>query len=255
MTSCIGLIICAYELIQPLYWHQFKIIHSLNTIIILPAWINLMLIIGRIPSLGCYSLMFTTVMKNFLKVTVSFIFLIVGFAMTFSLIFPLSDYYTSPLSALLRTIVMIMGEFEYSEMFSKDTNTTSKLMFMLFVISCSIILMNLTQAIAVNDVKILHEISQSIRLEKEIRFLYEFESIFTQKIMTSNTILKKIKKRLYDIGAIGRSITITKENRQIISNELLCKLIQCYKPTKSIWSRKIPHAKFNFKCLPNRFDL
>ncbi|XP_055851571.1 transient receptor potential channel pyrexia-like [Episyrphus balteatus] len=259
LTSTFALINCIYGFIQPLIWqlkNQFQLIYSLNSLIILPAWINLMLIIGRIPSLGCYSLMFTTVLKNFLKVMMSFIFLIVGFAMSFSLIFPMSEYFNSPLRAILRTTVMMMGEFEYSQMFSQNTAGTSKFIFVLFVVSCSIILMNLTQGIAVKDIQILHEISQTIRLEKETRFLYEFEAIFTQKIMTSNRILRKIKNRLYDSGAIDTILTISKKNRRhIISNDLFSKLIQRYKPTKTIWSRKLSYPKFYFKCLPNRFDV
>lgn len=43
-------------------------IYHVSSFLILPVWINLMLLVGRLPRLGCYSLMFTTVLQNFLKV-------------------------------------------------------------------------------------------------------------------------------------------------------------------------------------------
>lgn len=44
-------------------------LHHLASWIVLIVWTNLMLLLGRLPKLGCYSLMLTTVTKNFLKVT------------------------------------------------------------------------------------------------------------------------------------------------------------------------------------------
>lgn len=45
-------------------------VFNLSSCIILVMWLNLMLLVGRFPRLGCYSLMFTTVARNFLKVSV-----------------------------------------------------------------------------------------------------------------------------------------------------------------------------------------
>lgn len=71
LTAPCAMLKCIVVLISPYGWYfdsHHKWIYHLSSFIILPAWINLMLIIGRFPRLGCYSLMFTTVMRNFLKV-------------------------------------------------------------------------------------------------------------------------------------------------------------------------------------------
>lgn len=44
------------------------VLHHLASWIVLIVWTNLMLLVGRLPKLGCYSLMMITVTKNFLKV-------------------------------------------------------------------------------------------------------------------------------------------------------------------------------------------
>lgn len=63
--------ICIYMLVMPdegYFENSHRWIYHVSSILILPIWINLMLIVGRFPRLGCYSLMFTTVLQNFLKV-------------------------------------------------------------------------------------------------------------------------------------------------------------------------------------------
>lgn len=125
---------------------EHRWIYHVSSLLILPAWINLMLLVGRFPKLGCYSLMFTTVLQNFLKVIylfhnlcdnccvpiksyfnfsqvmISFIFLIIGFALSFSLVFPRSEFFRDPGLATLRTIVMMVGEFDYMSTFSEEEN-------------------------------------------------------------------------------------------------------------------------------------
>lgn len=65
MVTCIQLIIMPYE---AYFDKNQRWIYHVSSFIILPVWINLMLLVGRLPRLGCYSLMFTTVLQNFLKV-------------------------------------------------------------------------------------------------------------------------------------------------------------------------------------------
>lgn len=100
-------------------------LHHLASWIVLIVWTNLMLLIGRLPQLGCYSLMLTTVTKNFLKVMISFIFLVIGFALSFTLIFPKSEFFANPWDSFVRTIVMMIGEFEYTSTYSSTSAEVS----------------------------------------------------------------------------------------------------------------------------------
>lgn len=64
-----------------------------------------------------------------------------------------------------------------------------------------------------NDIKLLQEISQEIRVQKETRFMYELERVFTHPIVLSNRLLRNIKLFLFDNGAIMQPVTISKSNR------------------------------------------
>lgn len=55
---------------------------------------------------------------------ISFIFLIIGFALSFSLVFPNSEFFSDPGHAALRTIVMMVGEFDYMTTFSEEENVS-----------------------------------------------------------------------------------------------------------------------------------
>lgn len=64
-----------------------------------------------------------------------------------------------------------------------------------------------------NDIKLLQDISQEIRVEKETQFLYELERVFTHPIVLSNRLLRNIKLFLYDNGMIVSPVTISRNNR------------------------------------------
>lgn len=68
----------------------------------------------------------------------------------------------------MKTVVMMMGEYEYGDLFSDEKNgssfltATSRVVFLAFVMLASIVLMNLMIGLAVNDIQ---------GLEKEVRIL------------------------------------------------------------------------------------
>ena len=64
-----------------------------------------------------------------------------------------------------------------------------------------------------NDIKLLQDISQEIRVQKETRFLYELERVFTHPMIRQNRLLRNLKLFLYDSGTILDRETISKSDR------------------------------------------
>lgn len=54
----------------------------------------------------------------------SFIFLVIGFALSFTMIFPTSEFFSSPWDSFVRTVVMMIGEFEYTSTYSKSSDVS-----------------------------------------------------------------------------------------------------------------------------------
>lgn len=167
-------------------------LHTISVAVLL-SWMRIMLLIGRFPMCGCYALMFSAVLKNILKVgqvgdddlqvllkpttypacdfQVLLVFgcLIVGFALSFSVLFHRNQQFGDFWMSLVRTVVMMTGEYEYEDLLSADKHDdkvaaflpiTSRIVFLVFVMLASIVLINLMIGLAVNDIQ---------ALEKEVR--------------------------------------------------------------------------------------
>lgn len=68
-----------------------------------------------------------------------------------------------------------------------------------------------------NDIKLLQDISQEIRVQKETRFLYELERVFTHPIVLKNRLMRNIKLFLFDSGTIVHGVTVSRNDRKGLS--------------------------------------
>ncbi|KAF5271907.1 hypothetical protein FQR65_LT05054 [Abscondita terminalis] len=165
-----------------------------SSLAILVAWSELMLLIGRSPSYGFYALMFAAVLQNIIKVLLTFVCLVVGFALSFSIQFHGYYEFSNPWVAVVKTTVMMMGEFQYDDLFKENnkpdekvirTYTIARIIFMCFIILASIVLMNLMVGVAVSDIQGLQEEGHARRLEKQVEFLRQLEKVISFKAIDS----------------------------------------------------------------------
>ncbi|KAK8403388.1 hypothetical protein O3P69_000474 [Scylla paramamosain] len=129
--------------------------------VIIFAWLEFMLMVGRAPVFALYSIMLRHVFWNYLKLMPLFISLIIGFTMSFTLI--LQRYYEheyqngtgSFWEMFPKTISMSMGELDYSSL-SKEfpitvaTRISAVLVFLVFVFVIIMVTMNVMNGVAVN---------------------------------------------------------------------------------------------------------
>lgn len=84
-----------------------------------------------------------------------------GFAFSFCVQFHESGQFKNLWWSIVKTVVMMMGEFEYGELFPEDDKMqlrlkgTSRIIFLAFVVLSSIVLMNLMVGLAVNDIQVI----------------------------------------------------------------------------------------------------
>jgi transient receptor potential cation channel subfamily A protein 1 len=85
-----------------------------------------------------------------------------GFAFSFCVQFHESGQFRNLWWSMVKTFVMMMGEYEYGELFPEDNKMemrlkgTSRIIFLAFVVLSSIVLMNLMVGLAVNDIQVMH---------------------------------------------------------------------------------------------------
>ncbi|CAG0883999.1 unnamed protein product [Cyprideis torosa] len=148
-------------------------LYHIAAISILLAWVELMLMIGRFPSLGVYVQMFTIiVVKHFVKFFVAYVWLIMVFVFSFCILFHNKRPHQATWEGLASTLVMVTGEYEYvqnlfyEEDFEIQFPHTARIIFILFLFIVSVVMMSLLVGVAVSDIHVLH---RTTRLEGKTR--------------------------------------------------------------------------------------
>ncbi|XP_023708110.1 transient receptor potential channel pyrexia [Cryptotermes secundus] len=178
-------------------WHRL-----VATVAILLSWTELMFQMSKNPNWGFYINMFSKVAVNVLKVLLTFIFLIIGFALAFMVQFKSEPPFETPWEAFVKTIVMMTSEFEYSSLFKKNENNASskfgRILFLFFLLTVGIVLMNLLVGLAVSDINSLETQGKMNRLRKQADFLRVIQPSDLGLWFMSNC-LKKITYSLREV--------------------------------------------------------
>lgn len=155
--------------------------HHIAAIVILLSWVELLLLIGRFPIFGLYVQMFTHVTKNFGKFLFAYLSLLNAFSLSFGVLFPNHAPFKMYALRFVKTLVMMTGEIDYDEwFFDKDKPImypgTSHIIFVIFLIFVTIILMNLLVGLAVSDIQGLQKSAGLDRLVRQTELIAHFES-------------------------------------------------------------------------------
>ncbi|XP_011499906.1 PREDICTED: transient receptor potential cation channel protein painless [Ceratosolen solmsi marchali] len=118
--------------------------------ILLSTW-ELIILMAQHPRMSIDIEMFKTVTINFTKFLFLYIFLILAFAFSFFVLFKENESFPNPFASLFKTIVMITGEFDASNLPFVIYPILSRFIFIGFIFLIVIILLNLLNGLAVND--------------------------------------------------------------------------------------------------------
>ncbi|XP_037091953.1 transient receptor potential channel pyrexia-like [Pollicipes pollicipes] len=201
-------------------------VHHTVAWLMLTVWLEMTLMVGRFPSIGIYIYMFVRVAQKLVGFLLVYSPLLVAFALSFQVLFgDKTAFHTIP-HALIKTFVMMMGEYDYDGMFSNDESIvypgTSHFVLILFVVSMSIITVNLLIGLTVNDIQGLFKTAGVQRLRMTvIQILYiesviysnvlytVFRSRICQRMQAKLTLLPKLLLRQVDNRLSGQPAAAT----------------------------------------------
>jgi ankyrin repeat protein len=178
-----------YILFSPEWEEPFVVIT------IIASWSELILLTGRLPNLSTNIEMLKTVSLNYFWFLLSYIFLLIAFAFSFysvlhkntghsSIKYNEPDdlhFFTNPYMSVMKTFVMMMGEFDSDSMVTKMSNSpTYCCLFALFVFIIAMVLLNLLTGLAVSDTQAIKSNAEQLSLVSRIRLIYEIESTLLQ---------------------------------------------------------------------------
>ncbi|XP_028414471.1 transient receptor potential cation channel subfamily A member 1 homolog isoform X2 [Dendronephthya gigantea] len=134
---------------------------NVGAVAIFLAWIVLVLFVRKFPMFGIYIVMFEDIIFTFLRFSIILGLFTIAFGLAFYTMLHRHwvHSFRTPGLGLLKTFVMVIGEFEYDSGFSNnedaigDPPVFAYILFVLFIIIMTILLMNLLVGLAVDDIK------------------------------------------------------------------------------------------------------
>ncbi|XP_067950486.1 transient receptor potential cation channel subfamily A member 1 homolog [Watersipora subatra] len=180
------------------------------------AWFEFALFSQPNESFGIYIVMFVHTLKTFINVSCSLLWLMIGFAISFYMSLSNSPSFTTIEKSLFESMVWMTGEFDYDSVFNEQEAAqiyypvTTYILFTLFIIFMTILVMNLLIALAIDDIKELQSrakltikvmrLSIALTLETELPWFVAKRSCSTAGIEVKKPV--KLKCKQADIRAV-----------------------------------------------------
>lgn len=156
------------------------------------AWMNLLLFIRKLPFFGIYVVMFTDILATFARFFVVFLLFIVAFALSFYTVLSNQTPFETPAKSLVKTSVMMIGEFEYDAIFNEGSllyPDITYIIFIAFMILMSILIMNLLVGLAVDDIKAVQDQAVLKKLAMQTQMVFDVEVLIPETL-----------RRMYMVG-------------------------------------------------------
>lgn len=173
---------------------------------ILCAWTNLMLMVGQLPAFGTYVAMFTHIQFEFAKLLLAYSGLLIGFTISFCVIFVGEPSFGNPFTGLIKVLAMMAGELDFEGLINQTgqvadgtfviyhpLSVCSQILFTLFLVFVTVILMNLLVGIAVHDIQGLRNHAGLTKLVRQTKLI-----LFSEMVLHNASIPYAFRKWMSD---------------------------------------------------------
>lgn len=174
------LIVCgAFVIVYQFNLHESISVH-LAACSVFITWFNFTLLLGKLPAGGIYINMIVGISKDFVKFLTLYTSTLVAFGLCFHVISNHNEHFKDPLSSVLCTLAMMVGEIGFAELFTSSNikyHWTTQIMFVLFLLLVSIIIMNLLVGLAISNITKQFQTAGVYRLKMTVLLIRMIEDV------------------------------------------------------------------------------
>ncbi|XP_069676009.1 transient receptor potential cation channel protein painless-like [Periplaneta americana] len=162
---------------------EITILPECESMSLLLAWTQFLVLIGGFPSLSIQLEMLKTVAGTFFTFIICYFPILIAFAISFYTMFknnvPEENefFYTNFGMSLLKVFIMFAGEFEASEIPFDSAPGVSQIVFTIFVFLISIVLLNLLNGLAVSDAQTIRKNAEVLSLRVRVNLISYMEKM------------------------------------------------------------------------------
>lgn len=184
--------------------HSVDTRKQLSAVAVLLATFELVLLLGQHPKICTNVVMLRTVAYNFFKFLLWFSILILAFAFSFYVLFNKNseksaagngtnteeeqDFFSDPGMSIVKTIVMLTGEFDASSINFQTFPITSRLIFLMFVFLIAIIVFNLLNGLAVSDTHMIQSDAELVGLIARVEHIRYVECMVLGNLVPTRVL-------------------------------------------------------------------
>jgi ankyrin repeat protein len=154
--------------------------HHCASIAVLLAWFEFLLRIGCIPDCSILMQMLQTVSLTFVKFMSFYSPLIIAFSLCFYTMLRrscLQLFYENIWMTLMKSVLMLNGEYEASDMELDLLPVTSHVILVIFILLIGVILLNLLSGLAVSDTQAIKNDAETLSLIARVRLISNIENL------------------------------------------------------------------------------
>lgn len=177
---------------------EMDTLQIVSSVAICLAWLELIFLFGRYPFLGgSFSIMYYSITKRIVKTALGFLILICAFTFAFFIIHfgNETESFDNVGRSFLKIFVMVLGEFEFDDLWSDSASSSSRLsqiftmiLLIALIIFGSMIMVNLIVAIIISDIEWLNKISELQALLNQAHHAVQFQALVSLFLRCSRRV-------------------------------------------------------------------
>ena len=232
------------------------LVHHLSSWSVFIAWIDVTLLMGRLPNIGATIQMCFHVVKSVLLLIAVFLPIFLAFGFAFHVILLSNVQFESPEYSVMKILTMMAGEFDFYDNFSYDASSddnafgSNQLLFLLSFMFVTIIIMNLLIGLTVSKLEELTNKGAIYRLQQIIELVISSSEILkSDEKGTVSINIEKIPKSCQKFIFCGRLFPLLRyyiNNLEHKSQNYISATKLCFKPNKTKASYKEEKHKSRF---------